>query len=104
MARRAAFRDIKEAVAVEDVLLELGGSIPYTGGWGEWISVNCCFHKDDNASASINRGAGLFLCHACGAPDRDNGKAGDIIDMARFHLQTDLITEAISWIRQTFLK
>jgi hypothetical protein len=107
MARRAAgtltIAQIKEEVGVQEVLLELGGSIPYTGAWGEWVPVRCYAHRDDNPSGSMNRGAGMYICHQCGAPGRENGKAGDIVDMAKDHLQSDSITEAISWIRQTFL-
>lgn len=93
--------DLKDEIPVEEVLIELGGSVPYHGGWGEWVAVQCPFHDDRDASGSMNRGSGYFKCHACDAP-RD-GMAGDIIDMAKYHLNTDSITEAIAWLRQTFL-
>ncbi len=100
--KHLSIETIKEEVTIDMVLNELGASTGWVNGWGEWLPVNCPFHHDQEASASMNRGAGLFLCHGCGAPNRDNGKAGDIIDVAKYHLQTQSISEAIEWLCREF--
>lgn len=100
--KHLSIEDLKEDIHISAVLNYLGAQDGYGSSWSEWVAINCPFHKDDNASASMNPKAGLFLCHGCGAPDRPNGKAGDVIDVAKFHLGTDSITEAISWLQETF--
>lgn len=49
-------------------------------GWGERPGL-CPVHDEFHPSASINRGKGLFHCHACGA-----GGNGTNIVMARENL------------------
>lgn len=45
--------------------------------WGE-RAMRCPVHDDTHPSCSVNRGKGLFFCHACGA----TGNAAHIV-MAR---------------------
>jgi len=49
-------------------------------GYGE-RSVKCFVHDEDNPSCSVNRGKGLWHCHACGA-----GGGGAQIVMEREHV------------------
>ncbi len=42
--------------------------------WGESL-ILCPVHAEDRPSCSVNRGKGLFHCHACGA----SGSAIDIV-------------------------
>lgn len=94
-------QEIKEQVTIEEVLAEFGGDIGRRGGYGDWTPIVCPFCRDSGGSASINRAAGRFLCHQCGAP-RD-GKSGDIFDVAAYaeRLSTK---EAIEWVQRTFLR
>jgi DNA primase len=95
--------ELKEVLTIEEVLAYWGGEVSgRRGGWGDWQPVNCPFCSDSNGSASVNRQAGLFLCHQCGAPDRDNGKAGDIVDLVKFAERIRDTKEAIEWLRTTF--
>lgn len=100
--RHTSIEDLKDDISIEMVLRELGVSSA-RGSWSDWEAVNCPFHDDRNASASMNCQLGLFKCHACDAPCPDTGKAGDIIDVAKYHLGTDSFTEALDWLRKEFL-
>ena len=35
-------------------------------GTSEWVSVKCCFHKDQSPSLRINLVQGCFRCFGCG--------------------------------------
>lgn len=91
---------LKEEVSIIEVLMYYGADINGRGS-GEWRPVNCPFCGDRSRSASYTL-AGQFLCHQCGAPDRDNGKAGDIIDLVSF-VERKTKREAIEWITKRFL-
>lgn len=91
---------LKEEVSILEILAEYGATAN-GAGWGDWKPINCPWCGDTNGSASYNL-AGYYLCHQCGAPDRDNGKAGDIIDVVAF---AERLTkkDAIEWISRRFL-
>lgn len=95
--------ELREEIPIEEVL-GFYGSFTNRGTWSAWSPINCPFCSDSNGSASINRSAGLFICHQCGAPDRSNGKAGDIVDVAKFGESIRDTKEAIEWIKNTFLR
>ena len=91
---------LREEVPIEEVLAHYGASIGRGGGWAKWIPITCPFCSDTNGSGSLNRTAGIFLCHQCGSPR--NGQAGDIIDIVKD--QEDLPTgKAIKFIEEHFL-
>jgi len=95
---RADLEDLKDKVSIVELIEYLGGEV--RSGYGEWKPTRCPFHTDRTASASTGRIA--FVCHGCGAPERDDGKAGDIFDVAKHHLQTNDFREAREWIEKTF--
>lgn len=95
--------ELREAITVEEILSYYGADIRRSGSWSEWTPVNCPWCLDTNGSASMNRGAGLYLCHQCGAPDRANGKAGDIVDIVKFAERLNT-SEAAEWLTRTFLR
>jgi len=95
------FETLKEEVSVEEVLVYLGAKIGWRGGWGEWSPIDCPFCSDTNGSGSMNRQAGRYLCHQCGAPA--DGRSGDIIDIAKFELNDDNTQKAVEWLKTTFL-
>lgn len=47
-----------------------------------WASMRCPYHKDRDASASINATLGKFRCHGCGVH-------GDAFDLIQHHDQVD---------------
>jgi DNA primase len=94
--RNGRIAEIKRRVGIEEVIAHIG--LHNTGKVhraGEWLPIKCPFHDDKHASASINRATSYFRCHACAA-------RGDVIDVAKLHLDTDSTTEAISWLERTF--
>jgi DNA primase len=95
--------ELKEQVTIEEVLAHFGANVGMRGGWSEWTAITCPFCSDSSGSASVNRAAGMFLCHQCLAPDRDNGKAGDIVDVVRYAESIRTVPEAVEWITRTFL-
>jgi DNA primase len=94
--------ELKEIILIEEVLGLYGAQVGARGGWQEWTPIDCPFCSDSNGSASVNRKAGLFICHQCGAPDRPNGKAGDIVDVAKFGESIRETKDAIEWLQRTF--
>lgn len=84
---------LKEEISIVDVLDEIGVYVPYRSGW---VSVRCPFHGDRTASAGVNPIDGRFKCHACDAQ-------GDIIDLAKLHLDTDELRVAKDWLEKTFI-
>ncbi len=94
-----AIDDLKDEIAIEEVISYLGGEI-IGNGWNDWSKTRCPFCGDTNGSASTNRILGRFLCHQCGAP-RD-GKSGDILDVAMLELHTTDTRDAIAWLKKTF--
>lgn len=100
-ARGIDFERLREDISIGEVLAYLGSAPPSgRAGWSDWVSMNCPFCTDRNGSASVNRRLGRFLCHQCGAP-RDE-KAGDIVDLAMFELNTKDTKEAVEWLTRTF--
>ena len=95
--------ELKEQVSIEEVIAYLGGrEAGWTGGYKDrWVSWVCPFCSDKNGSASVQPQSGYFLCHQCAAP-RD-GKAGDILDVAMYELNTKDINEAKTWLERNFL-
>jgi DNA primase len=87
---------IKEAVDMETVILEAGGTVQPS--YGDWAKCICPFHDDRVASASVNIVAGAFTCHACGVK-------GDVIDVAKLYLELTeggdhLFSRAMSWLEE----
>lgn len=96
---------LKEQIGIDEVLSYYGAFFGRVlRGWGQWSSLNCPFCTDTNGSASMHVTAGLFFCHQCGAPDRPNGKAGDIVDVVKFGESITETKDAVRWIRDTFLR
>lgn len=93
--------ELKEDVPIEMVLEHFGATVNGRG-YGEWRPMNCPWCGDSNGSASVNLRSGYFLCHQCGAPDRPNGKAGDIVDIAMFEIGTRDVAKATTWLNETF--
>jgi len=98
--------DLKLEVPVLEVLAYYGADTGRRwggGGWSGWTPINCPFCTDSNGSASVNVAAGYFRCHQCGAPERANDKAGDIIDIVKFAEGFKTTEEAVQWIRGKLL-
>lgn len=89
--------EIKDAVSVEDVLLECG-AIVQEALWGSnEVPFYCPFHLNTNTPAgSMNRLKGVWHCYSCGA-------GGSVIDAAMLHLDTQSVGEAASWLEVEFL-
>lgn len=88
--------DLKERIPIEELFTYLGGQMPARQStWSEWLPVQCVFHPDSTASASLNRQLGRFRCHGC-----DIG--GDIIDLAKEELGVADTRMAIEWLERTF--
>jgi hypothetical protein len=102
MAASMKIEELKDRITIEEVLAHFGAD---TGrrwtSWGAWTPINCPFCSDRNGSGSVNLSAGRFLCHQCGCP-RD-GRSGDIVDIAKYELQSDDTNEACRWLAATFL-
>lgn len=47
---------------IADIIESYGGTPTYRGGWSP---LQCPFHGDRNASATINHRAQRFCCHVC---------------------------------------
>ena len=93
--------DLKRDIDILDVLDRVGFSKNSPawsrGAWGSHeMSVCCPFHGDNVASASVNIRLGLFKCFACDV-------AGDIVNLAKAHLNTDDTRAAVAWLEETFL-
>jgi hypothetical protein len=92
---------LKERVTIGEVLAFYGASIGSSrGSYDAWVPISCPFCKDSSGSASVQRAAGRFLCHQCGAP-RD-GKSGDIFDVVRYAERLQTNKDAIEWIDRNF--
>lgn len=92
---------LKERVTIAEVLGFYGASIGASrGSYDSWTAITCPFCRDSSGSASVQRAAGRFLCHQCGAP-RD-GKSGDIFDVVRYAERLQTNKEAIEWVERNF--
>lgn len=62
-------------------VLEAHGAtrVPVTNGWA---SMRCPYHKDRDASASVNATLSKFRCHGCGVH-------GDALDLIQHHEGVD---------------
>ena len=88
--------DAKREVDIEDVIEELGGTVQRGSFSTGWHPARCPFHQDKNASASVNPMLGRMVCHSCDF-------RGDVIDLAKEHLTTQDMKEALDWLAKTFL-
>lgn len=87
--------DLKDEIEIEDVLLEAGAVMGARNG--DEQAVFCPFHPNTRTPAgSVNHRKQLYTCYSCGS-------GGDIISLAKLHLDTEDTHEAIEWLHQEFL-
>lgn len=87
--------ELKERIPVARVIEHFGGKIEGSAR-DRWVPVRCPFHRDKNASASVHRRLGRFVCFACDV-------RGDIVDLARAGANISQVRDAIEWLEQRFL-
>jgi DNA primase len=101
--KQTTIRELRADIPISLVFRTVGGKFLTHYWMVGWENVYCPFHVDKIASGSINKALGLYKCHACEAP-REDGKAGDIIDLAKLYLKTSDTKEAMTWLKETFLE
>lgn len=82
----------KDRVDIYRFLEQVGGVRKSNG---TWAAFRCPFHDDTRASGQANKETGYFVCFACDA-------RGDVVDLAKRHLGTTDVKEALRWLGQTF--
>lgn len=90
--------ELKEDISIEDMLLEIGARVQTSFGYSNEKPVWCPFCTDiasNNPGATVNVFKGLFHCFVCGV-------GGDIITLARIHLETEDTRAAMKWLEDTF--
>lgn len=90
---KRSISDVKREVPITKVLslLSSGRFTAPVHDDGGWISVRCPFHKDSQASASLNVGRGRFKCHGCDV-------SGDSLDIVQEVKGLATVGEARDWI------